>query len=599
MQSHPGIRSSLPAGARFVLAWLPCLAILAAPASARADARETVPHTHAYALVVGDNVGGSGQQPLRFAEDDARRVAQVLVELGHYDAGDVRTLLRPDVGHLLGAVDEVAARARASAEHGDQTQVLFYFSGHARANAVNLGTEELPLTTLRDRLRAVPSTITIVVLDACQSGSFSRIKGAEPAGDFSYNSVSGLTQKGLAVMASSTAEELSQESDALKASYFTHHLVTALRGAGDSDGDGRVSLDEAYRYAYRRTLASTARTQVGEQHVTLETDLAGQGEVPVTFPAEARAQLDLPATLEARVLVQQRPSGAVMADVQKVPGAPVRLALVAGGYDAVVAQKSGIVECHVTVSDAGVTELDPRTCTAVRPDTTIAKGAFADDDPGEGVPVAREVDAPSTDEDEPHGRRKREVDRWSIEAAIGLIQQRTDAYTSRLNDFGYQAGLIDLPSLHVTAGASRRLTAHLAAVVQIETLAGDSYTRSIAQETDTASFHAYAGAAYLRTFADLGSWLGVYGQAGAGFGLGVVDLETQQTGVPPSSKTYSMGYVLGGAIGATARFGRVVTFFVQGGFDYAPVIRNLIGDTHDAGGFSTVIGLRFNLGDDR
>ena len=96
-------------------------------------------------------------------------------------------------------------------------------------------------------------------------------------------------------MASSTAEELSQESDAFKGSYFTHHLVTALRGAGDTDGDGRVSLDEAYRYAYRRTLASTARTKVGEQHVTLETDLAGQGEIPVTFPAEASAKLDLPA----------------------------------------------------------------------------------------------------------------------------------------------------------------------------------------------------------------------------------------------------------------------------------------------------------------
>ena len=496
MQSHPGTRSSPAAGAAIATFVLGCLGILAAPSIARADAKERAPaHTHAYAVVVGDNVGGSGQQPLRFAEDDARRVAQVLVELGHYETSDVRILLRPDVGHLLAAVDEAAARARTNAEHGDQTQVLFYFSGHARANAVNLGDEELPLTTLRDRLRAVPSTITIVVLDACQSGSFSRVKGAEPAADFSYNSVSGITQKGLAVMASSTAEELSQESDELKASYFTHHLVTALRGAGDSDGDGRVSLDEAYRYAYRRTLASTARTQVGEQHVTLETDLAGQGEVPVTFPAEARAQLDLPAPLEARVLVQQRPSGAVMADVQKAPGAPVRLALVAGGYDAVVAQKTGIVECHVTVSDGGVTELDPRTCSAVVPDATLSKGAAGGDDSSEGNADAAtgERDAASSDDDEPKPRPKGEIDRWSVEAALGFIAQRTDAYTSRLNDFGYQAGTIDLPSPHLTLGVSRLLTAHLAGVIQFETLAGDHYQRSIAQETDTAAFHGYAG----------------------------------------------------------------------------------------------------------
>ena len=187
---------------------VPCLAIGVSADAARADGAASASHARAYAVIVGDNVGGSGQQTLRFAEDDARRMAQVLPELGHYDAGDVRVLVRPDAAHLLAAVDELAARARANAERGEQAEVLFYFSGHARASAFNLGGEELPLTTLRERLRAVPTTLTIVVLDACQSGAFSRIKGAEPAADFSYNSVSRLTQQGLAVMASSTAEEL-------------------------------------------------------------------------------------------------------------------------------------------------------------------------------------------------------------------------------------------------------------------------------------------------------------------------------------------------------------------------------------------------------
>ncbi len=589
MQSHPGTRSSLAAGASFLL---PCLAILGHSGFAHGDPEPRPPRTYAYAIVVGDNVGGSGQQPLRYAEDDARRMAQVLVELGHYAASDVRVLLRPDAASLLSAVDEVTARARANADRGDGTQVLFYFSGHARASAVNLGAEELSVASLRDKLRAVPSTITIVVLDACQSGSFSRVKGASPAADFSYNSVAGLTQKGLAVMASSTAEELSQESDALKGSYFTHHLVTALRGAGDVDGDGRVSLDEAYRYAYRRTLASTARTKVGEQHVTLETDLAGQGEIPVTFPAEAAAKLDLPATLEARVLVQQHASGAVMADVQKVPGAPVLLALVAGNYDTVVAQKSGIVECHVTVSDGGVTEIDPRTCVAVAADRTLSKGAIGDDDA-----IEADRDAAIMDTDSRRGRR--EVDQWALEFAAGFIQQRTDAYTSRLNEFGYQASGIDLPSLRLTAGASRRLLAHLAGVIEVGTLAGDSYQRSIASETDVASFHSYGAAVSLRTFADLGSWFGVYGQAGGGMGLGVVKLVTQQTGVPPSTSTTSFGYLLCGAVGAKARLGPVFSLFGQLGYDYAPVIHNLIGDTHDGGGFSAVLGARFNLGTQR
>jgi hypothetical protein len=583
MQSFLGFRSL--AGLRALAG----LAVLAFPAAALAD--EPAPldagsHRHAFALVVGDNVGGAGQKPLRFAEDDARSIASVLTQLGRYDARDVRVLLRPDAAGLLAAVDDIAARARASAERGDQSQVLFYFSGHARANAVNLGDEELALTTLRDRLRSVPSTITIVVLDACQSGSFSRVKGAQPAADFSYNSVSGITQKGLAVMASSTAEELSQESDELKASYFTHHLVTALRGAGDSDGDGRVSLDEAYRYAYRRTLASTARTQVGEQHVTLETNLAGQGEVPVTYPAEARAQLDIPSTLDARVLVQSRPSGAVMADVQKAPGSPVRLALTAGDYDAVVSQKSGIVECQVTVSDDHVTELDPRSCKVVTPDTTVSKGA----DPVESAPDPDDT-PPSTEAPE-----LEENDRWAIESAIGLMSRHTDAYTDRLQDFGYQAGSFSLPNGRLSFGVSRVLVPHLATVLQVNTLAGDSYTRSLGDSTDTASFKGYGLTFLIRSFTDFGSWFGVYGQAGAGAGLGLVTLQSQQTGVPPSVTDKSYGYVLSGAVGLTATMPRVVTFYWEGGYDYAPVIHNLIGDTHDAGGFSAVMGIRFRLG---
>ena len=60
-------------------------------------------------------------------------------------------------------------------------------------------------------------------------------------------------------MASSSATELSQESDQLASSYFTHHLLLALRGAGDANQDGKVSLDEAYRYTYNRTLAGTRR----------------------------------------------------------------------------------------------------------------------------------------------------------------------------------------------------------------------------------------------------------------------------------------------------------------------------------------------------
>jgi hypothetical protein len=40
-----------------------------------------------------------------------------------------------------------------------------------------------------------------------------------------------------------------------------------------------------------------------------------------------------------------------------------------------------------------------------------------------------------------------------------------------------------------------------------------------------------------------------------------------------------------------------LTFFLQGGYDRAPALTDLIGDTHDSGGFSASLGLRVRLGD--
>ena len=44
--------------------------------------------------------------------------------------------------------------------------------------------------------------------------------------------------------------EAAQESDRICASYFTHYLVSGFRGAADLSGDGKVTLNEAYQFAF-------------------------------------------------------------------------------------------------------------------------------------------------------------------------------------------------------------------------------------------------------------------------------------------------------------------------------------------------------------
>src|SRR5580658_8874483 len=100
----------------------PLLAFSLSAGAARADGPGAT-RPHAYAVLVGNNAGGPGQTPLRFAEDDAHRVADVLRELGHYDAGDIRLLLHPDAAHVLSSLDDVAAQVRADAAKGEQAEV--------------------------------------------------------------------------------------------------------------------------------------------------------------------------------------------------------------------------------------------------------------------------------------------------------------------------------------------------------------------------------------------------------------------------------------------------------------------------------------------
>ena len=301
-----------------------------------------------YAIVVGSNAGGPGQTDLRYAEDDARRVTTVLTDLGGYRADQVDTVVHPTPDQLREHLAKLADRVTADAAAGRQARVFFYYSGHARAQAIDLGSSELPLDELRERLFKIPAALTVVVLDACQSGAFSRIKGAQPAADFSYSSRQHLDATGVAVLASSSGSELSQESEQLKSSYFTHHFLVGLRGAGDSNNDGEVSIDEAYRYAYHQTLLATAETAVGGQHVTFEADLKGHGEVPLSYPRAATAQLTLPARAEGKTLVEDRRSHTVVAETYKAKGEAVRIAVAPGDYDVLVRHGNMLSRCTAT-----------------------------------------------------------------------------------------------------------------------------------------------------------------------------------------------------------------------------------------------------------
>ena len=150
--------------------------------------------------------------------------------------------------------------------------MIVYYSGHADADALHLDGTHLPLGELRDLVTGSAASARVLVLDACRSGTITRVKGGTPAPAFDIDLGIPVGAEGVAILSSSAAGESSQESDALGASFFTHALVSALLGAGDTNHDGSVTLGEAFAYAKERTLAATSRTIVGPQHPTFRLD---------------------------------------------------------------------------------------------------------------------------------------------------------------------------------------------------------------------------------------------------------------------------------------------------------------------------------------
>ena len=229
-----------------------------------------------FAVVAGNDLGQPPDAPLRWAEADATRVASVLLEVGGVRAENLVLLRGLDAGSLRGALIALNERIRTA---GQKAVLFVYYSGHADAESLHLGETSLAVRELEQLVRGSAASFRLLVLDACRSGALTRVKGGTPIPPFDIRAGERVPGEGAVFLTSSSASEDSQESDELRGSFFTHALVSGLLGAADADGDGQVTLDEAYRHAYEMTVRGSSRTLAGLQHPTFEYDVRGYGDV--------------------------------------------------------------------------------------------------------------------------------------------------------------------------------------------------------------------------------------------------------------------------------------------------------------------------------
>jgi uncharacterized caspase-like protein len=78
--------------------------------------------------------------------------------------------------------------------------------------------------------------------------------------------------KGKIIISASGANEVSADKDELQHGVFTYYLLEGLRGAADSDKDGIITVDEAYRCVFEAVPRATGQ----EQHPVKKGTVEGQ-----------------------------------------------------------------------------------------------------------------------------------------------------------------------------------------------------------------------------------------------------------------------------------------------------------------------------------
>jgi hypothetical protein len=245
---------------------------------------------------------------LRAPAHDAQALAEVLADPG-IGSFTVTAVVNADERQARRAIDVFLSG------RGVGDVVVVYLSCHGvldRRNRLYFATADtiktqlsstgIPAAWLLDQLEDCRARQQVLILDCCFSGAFAH--GSKGDADLDLERRLSGHGRGQAVLTASRAGEYSFEGQALPGaavpgSLFTAGLVEGLRTmAADAGGDGYVSVDEAYDYAYRYVQSSGASQTPqrwlsgGEGAIVLARSPAGIAITPAALPEDLAASLD-------------------------------------------------------------------------------------------------------------------------------------------------------------------------------------------------------------------------------------------------------------------------------------------------------------------
>jgi len=223
-----------------------------------------------FALVIGNTeYTDSGLAQLTAPGKDAEDFARVLKDTNICAFDDVKVLLNQPEPMVREAVDEFFDQKKS-----DDLLVL-YFSGHGvrdelgalylavkNTNRFRLRSTALKTDFIREAMDQSRSKRQVLILDCCNSGAFGQ--GMKAATGVSIGTATAFEAGyGRIILTASDSTQFAWEGNQVIGetdnSLFTHFLVEGLEGEADLDGDGSITVDELYDYAYDKVKLATPK----------------------------------------------------------------------------------------------------------------------------------------------------------------------------------------------------------------------------------------------------------------------------------------------------------------------------------------------------
>jgi uncharacterized caspase-like protein len=234
-----------------------------------------------WAVVIGIN-NYQNVRHLKYATKDAKAFYNYLVKTIRIPEENVSLLLN-NQAHLYEIRSVLGTHLKRNA--GKDDMVMIFFAGHGAteedsmspdgdglekyilpydADLKNLYASALPMSEISKIFSRIYSERLIFIADACYSGASGgrtigiNGKRANISDAFIDRISSG---KGRVIITASGANEISAEYDELKHGVFTYYMLEALKGKGDLDKDGIITVDEVYNYVSINVPLATGQSQ--------------------------------------------------------------------------------------------------------------------------------------------------------------------------------------------------------------------------------------------------------------------------------------------------------------------------------------------------